>query len=86
MHQCAAGLKGPKGGLVKRPTSLVSNSPALLLPLAAFVCPETHVHEVLEAKAQSCPAWPWQMANAVVDGVLQKGTRLACPISFQLSL
>jgi len=72
MHQCAAGLKGPKGGLVKRPTSLVSNSPALLLPLAAFVCPETHVHEVLEAKAQSCPAWPWQMANAVVDGVIAK--------------
>ena len=72
IHQCAAGQKGPNGGPAKKPTTFVSNSTIVLSHLTKFVCPGTHEHELLEGgKAKFCQVWPWPLANAIVDGILE---------------
>ena len=80
IHQCAAGQRGPSGLPAKKPTSLISNRPQLLYPCKHFVCPQNHEHEQLEGgKASGCQVWPWKLATAIVDGILNLKRTSAYP-------
>ena len=58
VDQCMTGQTGPDGGLARKRSGFVANSPYLLKPLAKFKCDGSHEHESLDGgKAEQCKLW-----------------------------
>ena len=59
--QCRTGLVTAQGGIIRKPTELVSNSEELLRPLVGLTCRGDHQHVELAGSALTAAAqvWTW---------------------------
>ena len=57
VHQCMAGLIGPRSGLpIKKPTEFVASDEALIKHLHGLICNGRHQHAQLDARERGGPA------------------------------
>ena len=70
--QCRTGLVSANGGIIKKPTELVSNSEELLAPFIGLTCNHDHVHAELAGSAMTRAAqvWTWDMSQRIVSGII----------------
>ena len=77
IHQCAAGLRGPKTRHpIKKPTEFWASDPALLAHIKGFRCDGPHAHSQLGAREAGAPAekakdaarWPLRLCQGLAKG------------------
>jgi hypothetical protein len=80
MHQCMAGLVGPRSGNpVKKPTEFWASDPRLLRRLKPLQCDGNHVHAQLDGRTPGIPCdkakdvarWPRGLRRRLADGCEQ---------------
>ena len=80
IHQCMAGLVGPRSGSpVKKPTEFWASDPRLLRRLKPLQCDNSHVHAQLDGrtpgiprdKAKDVARWPRGLCRRLADGCEQ---------------
>ena len=77
VHQCMAGLRGPRSGLlIKKPTDFCASDEALIKYLHGLTCNGRHQHAQLDAREPGGPAdkakdaarWPMPLCHRVAKG------------------
>ena len=70
--QCRTGLVTAQGGIIRKPTELVSNSEELLTPFIGLTCRGDPVHVELAGSAMTTAAqvWTWDLSQRIVSGII----------------
>ena len=88
LHQCMAGLRGPRSGLpIKKPTEFCASNEALTKYLQDLTCNGRHQHAQIDArepdKAKDAARWPLPLCHSSVASPSTR-TLFSTPGSFVL--